>query len=101
MGQARQDRNKALTDQIAAEVGDMETNRKYGLLGVIEYFVSDTEDPHFMNQLAYLKEHWIPDRQKQLAEEETTGAARDRASEALDRVIDFTDTLEREYKGEI
>ena len=101
VGQARQDRNKALTDQIAAEVGDIETNRKYGLLGVIEYFVSDSEDPHFMNQLTYLKEGWIPERQKWLAEDEITSAARDRASEALDRVIDFTDTLEREYRGEI
>ena len=101
VGQARQDRNRALMGLIEAEVGDMETNRKYGLLGIIEYFVSDTEDPHFMNQLTYLKEHWIPERQKWLAEEETTSTARDRASEALDRVIDFTNTLEREYRGEI
>jgi len=101
VGQARQDRNQVLTDQIAAEVEEMGEKRRCGRLGGIEYFGSDTEDPHCMNQLGHVKEHWIPGRQKWLAEEETTSATRDRASEALDRVIGFTDTLEREYRGEI
>ena len=97
----RQDRKRKLAAQITSELGDMPTNRKYGLLGVIEYFVSETEDPDFVNQLEHLKEDWIPERQKWIAEEETTQAPRDSAQEALDRVIDFTNLLEREYQGEI
>ena len=98
---ARQDRKRELADQLASELSDMPMNRKYGLLGVIEYFVSQTEDPHFMDQVNHLKENWIPERQKWIAETETTQAARDGAQEALERVIDFTTKLEREYKGEI
>ena len=98
---ARQDRNRQLFGQITTELGDMPTNRKYGLLGVIEYFVSDTADPHFANQLSHLRTHWIPERQKWIAEEETTQSARDSAQTALNRVTNFTDLLEREYKGEI
>ena len=71
------------------------------MLGVIEYFVSENEDPHFMDQLTHLKEDWIPERQKWIAETETTQAGRDSAQEALDRAIDFATKLEKEYKGEI
>ncbi len=98
---ARQGRKRELADQLASELGDMPMNRKYGMLGVIEYFVSQTEDPHFMDQVNHLKKDWIPERQKWIAEMETTQVARDGAQEALERVIDFTTKLEREYKGEI
>ena len=98
---ARQAREGRLFAQIAVELEDMPTNCQYGLLGVIEYLVSDTEDPHCANQLAHLKEKWIPERQKWIADERMTRAARDRAQAALDRVIDFADQLERECKGEL
>ena len=97
----RQERKRGLSAQLASDLQDIPTNRKYGMLGVIEYFVSETEDPHFLNQLNHLKEQWIPERQKWIAEEEMTQADRDRAQAALDRVVDFTHLLEREYKGEI
>ncbi|MCZ6681145.1 MAG: HD domain-containing protein, partial [Candidatus Poribacteria bacterium] len=97
----RQDRKRLLAAQLASDLSDIPTNRKYGMLGVIEYFVSETEDPHFVDQLNHLKEQWIPQRQKWIATEETTQAGRDGVQEALDRVIDFTDLLEQEYRGKI
>ena len=97
----RQDRKRELFAQIVSELEDIPTNRKYGMLGVIEYFVSMTEDPEFLDQLNHLKNHWIPERQKWIAEAESTQVERDHAQEALDHVIDFTTKLEREYKGEI
>ena len=83
------------------ELDDMEINRKYGLLGIIEYFVSVTEDPHFLNQLDYLKNEWLPQRRQWLAEEEKDGSARDRAQAAIDRVNDFLTLMTRESDGEI
>jgi len=83
------------------ELDDMETNRKYGLLGVIEYFVSESEDPHFLNQLDYLTHAWPPQRRQWPAEEETDASARDRAQAAIDRVDDFLTLMTRESKGEM
>lgn len=101
VAEARQDRKRQLFTQITSELDDLPTNRKYGLLGVIEYFVSQTEDPHFLNQLEHLKGNWILERRKWIVDEETTQAARDDAEAALNRVADFTTLLEREYRGEI
>ena len=79
----------------------MEINRKYGLLGIIEYFVSVTEDPHFLNQLDHLTNEWLPQRKQWLAEEEKDASARDRAQAAIDRVDNFLTLLDRESRGEI
>ena len=98
---ARQDRNQELFARMISELDDMEINRKYGLLGLIEYFVSETEDPHFLNQLEYLKNEWVPQREQWLAEEEKDASARDRAQSAIYRVNDFLDLLTRESNGEI
>lgn len=100
VGQARQDRNQQLFAQMVGELDDMEINRKYGLLGIIEYFVSETEDPHFLNQLEYLQTKWLPERQK-WADEETTTSARERAQAAIERVSNFLNLLEKEGRGEI
>ena len=100
VGQIRQDRNQQLFAQMVSELDDMEINRKYGLLGIIEYFVSETEDPHFLNQLEYLQTKWLPERQKWV-DEETTTSARERAQAAIERVSNFLNLLEKEGRGEI
>lgn len=100
VAQARQDRNQQLFAQMVGELDDMEINRKYGLLGIIEYFVSETEDPHFLNQLEYLQTDWLPERQKWV-NEETTASARERAQDAIERVSNFLNLLEQEGRGEI
>lgn len=101
VAQARQDRNQRLFSEMVGELDDMEINRQYGLLGIIEYFVSETEDPHFLNQLDYLQNRWLPERQQRLAETETDASARDRAQAAIHRVEDFLTLLTRESQGEI
>jgi len=101
VAQARQDRNQQLFVQMVGELEDMELHRKYGLLGVIEYFVSKTADPHFLNQLNYLQTEWLPKRRQWLAEEEKNESVRERAQAAVNRVNDFLTLLERESKGEI
>ncbi len=101
IAEARQDRNRVLFAQILGELDDVVINRRYGLLGVIEYFVSETQDPDFANQLAYLQKNWVPDRRRWIAQEEPNQAARDRAETALNRVVDFTTLLAREQSGEI
>ena len=100
VGQIRQDRNQRLFAQMVDELDDMEINRKYGLLGVIEYFVSETEDPHFLNQLNYLQTEWLPQRQQWIAEEEKSESARERAQAAVDRVDNFLTLFEQESRGE-
>jgi hypothetical protein len=99
VGQRRQERNRRLFADMSAELQEMDVNRKYGLLGVVEYFVSDTEDPHFERELNHLKTRWIPEREAWIADAETTRAGRDGARAALSRAIDFTNLLEREARG--
>ncbi|MCY4403852.1 MAG: HD domain-containing protein [Candidatus Poribacteria bacterium] len=101
VAQARQDRNQQLFTQMVAELDDMEINRKYGLLGIIEYFVSETEDPHFLNQLEYLRSEWLPTRHNWAAEKEKSASERERAEAALKRVDNFLILLEQEGRGEI
>ena len=101
VAQARQDRNQQLFAQMVGELEDMEINRKYGLLGLIEYFVSETEDPHFLNQLDHLTNEWLPQRKQWLAEKEKDASVRDRAQAAIDRVEVFLTLMTRESKGEI
>ena len=101
VAQARQDRNQHLFNQMVDELDDMEINRKYGLLGIIEYFVSVTEDPHFQNQLQYLQEEWLPQRQKWVEDEERDSSSRERAQDAVNRVKHFLTLLAQESRGEI
>lgn len=101
LAQGRQDRNQRLFLQMVDELDDMEINRKYGLLGIIEYFVRENEDPHFLNQLDHLTNEWLPQRKQWLAEEAKDTSARDRAQAAIDRVDDFLTLMTRESKGEI
>ncbi|RKU25964.1 hypothetical protein C6497_14350 [Candidatus Poribacteria bacterium] len=101
VAQARQDRNQHLFTQMVDELDDIEINRKYGLLGIIEYFVSVTEDPHFQNQLQYLQEEWLPERQKSVEDEERDSSSRERAQDSVNRVKHFLTLLDQESRGEI
>ncbi len=101
VAQARQDRNQHLFTQMVNELDDMEINRKYGLLGIIEYFVSETEDPHFQNQLQYLQEEWLPERQRWVEDEERDSSSRERAQDSVNRVKHFLTLLAQESRGEI
>lgn len=95
----RQSRTRQLAAEMNQELNNLEINRQYGLLGIIEYFVSEVEDPDFAYQLNHLQTEWIPKRKKSLANNELLRSERDDAQSALDRVIRFTKNLESEYKG--
>lgn len=101
VAQARQDRNQQLFSLMVGELEDLEINRKYGLLGIIEYFVSVTEDPHFLNQLEHLQDEWLPKRKQWLVEQEKDESSRSRAQDAINRVENFLTLLEKEGRGEI
>ena len=95
----RQTRTRQLAAEMNFELDNLEVNRQYGLLGVIEYFVSEVEDPDFAYQLNYLQKEWIPKRQEWIADRKMSRLERDDAELAIGRVISFTDSLESEYKG--
>ena len=99
VAEKRQERSRNLVSQMNAELENMNINRKYGLLGVIEYFVSETADPDFAYQLDHLKTKWIPDLQKSIEDTALSQSERSDAQAAIDRVIFFTQDLENEYKG--
>ena len=99
VAEKRQERSRNLVSQMNAELENMNINRKYGLLGVIEYFVSETADPDFAYQLNHLKTTRIPELQKSIADTTLSQSDRNDAEVAVDRVISFTQDLENEYKG--
>ncbi len=101
VAQARQDRNQQLFSQMVDELDDIEMNRKYGLLGLIVYFVSETGEPHFLNQLNFLQTEWLPKRRQWCDEEEKSESARERAQAAIARVERFLTLLTQESRGEI
>ena len=95
----RQARTRQLATEMNLELDNLEINRQYGLLGVIEYFVSEVEDPDFAYQLNYLQKEWIPKRRQWIADRKMSRQERNDAELAVGRVVSFTDNLESEYKG--
>ena len=95
----RQARTRQLATEMNLELDNLEINRQYGLLGVIEFFVSEVEDPDFAYQLNYLQKEWIPKRRKWIADRKMSRQERNDAELAVGRVVSFTDNLESEYKG--
>lgn len=99
VGTKRQERNGNLCAMLAGEMENFQLNLKYGLLGMIDYLVSGTEDPNFREQMDYLEEHWVPERQKQIDHE--SGADKELAQQGLSRVVDFCHLMAEEHDGKI
>jgi hypothetical protein len=97
VGAKRQERNKALYQMLAEEKQHFDLNLKYGLLGVIDYFVSGTEDPNCQEQMAYLEQQWILERKKWLQEE--TNEIKELAQQSISRVLDFYNLMDAECSG--
>jgi len=93
LGETRQQRNREIYEHLARETEDFNVNVRFGLLGVVQYFMSCHEDPDMPAQMAHLRETWIPERQNI-----PDGPV---AREALDRVLNFTSLLESEVAGEL
>jgi putative nucleotidyltransferase with HDIG domain len=93
----RQDRNRELARELAGELEDEALNRRYGLLGVVEYLFTNPEDPSLREHAAGLRQDWLPGRRRLLADEESLDPSR--AQEALERSTRFVETLEAEIEG--
>jgi len=93
----RQARNRELARQLADELADEEVNRRYGLLGTVEYLFTNPEDPSLHEHAVGLRDAWLPEREQMLAGE--PAASSDRAEEALERSRRFIAALEGEIAG--
>jgi len=99
IGTKRQGRNEKLCVMLSEETKNFQLNRKYGLLGAIDYLVSETVDPNFREEMDYLEESWVPEQQKQIDDE--SGEEKELAEQSLNRVTDFCNLMEEEYKGKV
>lgn len=97
VAEKRQARKRRLHKELVEEKENFEMNMNYGMLGVIDYFVSQTEDPHFRKQLSYLQNKWIPERQKWI--EKDGHIDHGLAEKSLARVDDFCREIDEEAQG--
>jgi putative nucleotidyltransferase with HDIG domain len=92
----RQARNREVMRQLGEELSDEALNRRYGLLGVLEYLFTNPEDPSLHAHAAGLREEWLPERERMLAAEDELD--RSLAAEALERSRHFSRMLQGEIE---
>ncbi len=97
-GAARQKRNWEIWSLIEKEKENFELNEKYGILGIVKYFMSCCDDPNMQEQMDYIESEWVPEREKMLSSE---NSGRDAAERSLNSAIDFHSLLAKEIKGEL
>jgi len=97
-GAARQKRNWEIWSLIEKEKEDFELNEKYGILGIVKYFMSCCDDPNMQEQMDYVENKWIPEREKMLPGE---NSGRKAAERSLNSAVDFHSLLTKEIKGEL
>ena len=98
MGEKRQRRKQQLYQQLIEEQNNPELNMKYGMLGVISYFVSQTSEPNFAKEMLHLQQSWIPERERWL-DQNSHGTDSEQARQSLQRVMDFCETIGEEATG--
>ena len=96
---ARQQRNRETMEALNDELAEFELNRKYGLLGVVEFLLTNAEDPSLHEHATELADTWLPERERMLADEAEFDA--DLAGEALGRARKFQHTLRQEIEGQL
>jgi len=98
MSEQRQQRKQHLYQQLVTEQDNPEINMKYGMLGVMDYLVSQTSEPNFSKEMIHLQQSWIPERERWI-EKNTRGTDSEQAQNSLRRVIDFCETISEEAAG--
>jgi len=93
----RQARNREVARQLTEELADEPVNRRYGLLGALEYLFTNPEDPSLFEHAAGLRDDWLPARERMLAGENELD--RDASAQALERSRAFTRMLQGEIDG--
>ncbi|NIQ05945.1 MAG: HD domain-containing protein [Candidatus Korarchaeota archaeon] len=97
IAEKRVERSYRLYEQLKEDMNWFELNKQYGLLGMIQYFVHRVEDPNFTDEITFLRNHWIPTRQKWISKGPTCDP--ERARRSLARVMRFVKTIEAEAAG--
>ncbi len=95
----RQQRNRVIAAQLEAELENEPVNRRYGLLGTLEYLFTNPEDPSLHEHAGGLRDEWLPHRETLLASENEL--ERDASGEALARSREFIHLLHGEITGEL
>jgi len=98
MAEKRQERKQHLCKELIAEEGNFGLNMKYGMLGVIDYLVSQTADPNFTEELNHLQNIWIPQRRRWI-DKGNCSIDCDAARQSLSWVIGFCRTIKAECHG--
>jgi len=98
MAEKRQERKQHLCKELIAEEENFGLNMKYGMLGVIDYFVSQTTDPNFTEELNHLQNIWIPQRRRWI-DKGNCSIDCDAARQSLSWVIGFCRTIKAECHG--
>ena len=80
----RQTRNRALMRELNEELAEEALNRKYGLLGVLDYLFTNPEDPSLHEHARDLQTAWLPERERHARRRRTnwTGTRLERRSGA-------------------
>jgi HD superfamily phosphodiesterase len=98
IGEERQQRKRYLYQQLVSEQQDPALNSKYGMMGILNYFVEQTDEPDFGKQLGYLQQRWIPERKK-LLEHDRSSHNHEMAMKSLEHSVDFCTILSEEALG--
>ena len=73
-----------------------EPSRRFGLLGIMQYFMDHNSDPNLTAELSYLQNHWLPNRYKQIQQ------LQDKSSQHLfSNASRFCHLLQQEITGQL
>ncbi len=98
LAKARRERCFRHHERLREEArGDFELNRRFGLLGVFDYFMSCLDDPDFFGELAHLEQERLPRLRSEAAALDEP--ERRRAADALARAEQFCRELRLEAEG--
>lgn len=95
----RQTRNREVVKQLNAELENQAVNRKYGMLGALEFLFTNPEDPSFHEHADEMRDRWLPERERLLAAENELD--KDACTQALERSRTFSRLLHAEINAEL
>ena len=98
IARARQGRKREIYRQIEEEQARFDLSLKYGLLGIVQYFMDGNGDPDLRKQMDDLHRVWIPERARML---HNAGPDTGPAQTSFDRAVHFCRLMEGEISGKI
>jgi len=93
----RHERMKETYAQIVAESENMfDQSLKYGILGCVRFFMDHNQEPNLQEEIDYLLNNWIPDREHILRAE-----ANPEVLTVFRRAVSFCRDLAQEIQGKV